>query len=113
VVRITVTPYWTAPRGSDAAEVARALTCRLASWTIAPQHFCCDMQHKCCMLHPLNSDQAKRFLAKQGCTSEPGKGGHLLVRRGDRTSTLPQHGGRKQLGKGLWNKILKDLGLKE
>jgi hypothetical protein len=31
---------------------------------------------------------------------------------GDRTSTLPQHGGRKQLGKGLW-KILKDLGLKE
>jgi hypothetical protein len=38
---------------------------------------------------------------------------HLLVRRGDRTSTLPQHGGRKQLGKGLWSKILKDLGLKE
>ena len=39
--------------------------------------------------------------------------GHLLVRRGDKTSTLPQHGGRKQLGVGLWNKILKDLGLKE
>jgi mRNA interferase HicA len=28
-------------------------------------------------------------------------------------STLPQHGGRKQLGKGLWSKILKDLALKE
>ena len=61
----------------------------------------------------MNSDQARRFLARQGCTIEPGKGGHLLVRRGYRTSTLPQHGGRKQLGKGLWSKILKDLGLKE
>jgi mRNA interferase HicA len=61
----------------------------------------------------VNSDQARRFLARNGCTFEPGKGGHLLVRRGDRTSILPQHGGRKQLGKGLWSKILKDLGLKE
>jgi len=61
----------------------------------------------------VNSDQARRFLARHGCTFETGKGGHLLVRRGDRTSTLPQHGGRKQLGKGLWSKILKDLALKE
>jgi mRNA interferase HicA len=61
----------------------------------------------------VNSAQARRFLAKQGCTFQPGKGGHLLVRRGERTPVLPQHGGRKQLGKGLWNKILKDLGLKE
>jgi mRNA interferase HicA len=35
------------------------------------------------------------------------------VRRGDKTSVLPMHGGRKQLGKGLWSKILRDLGLKE
>ena len=61
----------------------------------------------------MNSDQAKRFLARQGCTFESGKGGHLIVRRGDRVSVLPQHGGRKQLGKGLWLKILKDLGLRE
>jgi mRNA interferase HicA len=61
----------------------------------------------------MNSDQAKRFLARQGCTFEQGRGGHLLVRRGERTSILPQHGGRKQLGKGLWLKILKDLGLRE
>jgi mRNA interferase HicA len=60
----------------------------------------------------INGDQAKRYLAKQGCTFESGKGGHLIVRRGDRTSVLPQHGGRKQLGKGLWLKILKDLGLR-
>jgi mRNA interferase HicA len=60
----------------------------------------------------VNSDQAKRFLARQGCTFESGKGGHLFVRRGDRTSVLPQHGGKKQLGTGLWLKILKDLGLR-
>ena len=61
----------------------------------------------------MNSDQAKRFLARQGCTFEQGRGDHLLVRHGERTSILPQHGGRKQLGKGLWLKILKDLGLRE
>jgi len=31
----------------------------------------------------------------------------------DGPRVLPQHGGRKQLGKGLWMKILKDLDLKE
>jgi mRNA interferase HicA len=61
----------------------------------------------------MNSKQAKRFLARQGCAIEPGKGGHLLVRRGERTTVLPMHGGGKELGKGLWLKILKDLGLKE
>ncbi len=61
----------------------------------------------------MNSDQAKRFLSRQGCTFEKGKGGHLLVRRGERTSVLPMHGGAKELGKGLWHKILKDLDLKE
>jgi mRNA interferase HicA len=61
----------------------------------------------------MNSSQAKRYLSARGCTFEPGKGGHLLVRRGDRTSVLPQHGGRKELGKGLWLKILKDLDIAE
>ena len=61
----------------------------------------------------MNSGQAKRFLAQQGCTFEPGKGGHLIVRRGGRKSVLPMHGSGKELGKGLWLKILKDLGLKE
>jgi len=34
------------------------------------------------------------------------------VRRGDRKSQLPMYGGGKELGKGLVNKILKDLALK-
>jgi mRNA interferase HicA len=37
---------------------------------------------------------------------------HTTVRRGDRKSQLPMHGSRKELGKGLVDKILKDLGLK-
>jgi mRNA interferase HicA len=40
-----------------------------------------------------------------------GGSGHLTVRRGDRKTQLPMHGGGKELGTGLVNKILKDLGL--
>lgn len=36
--------------------------------------------------------------------------GHVTVRHGDRTSQLPMHGGRKELGRGLVAKIKKDLG---
>ena len=61
----------------------------------------------------MNSGQAKRFLASRGCSFEPGKGGHLLVRRDGRKSVLPMHGGSKEIGKGLWRKILKDLDLKD
>jgi mRNA interferase HicA len=60
----------------------------------------------------VNSAQFRRFLAKQGCSFEPGKGGHLIVRRGDKISVLPMHGSRKELGKGLVESIKKDLGLK-
>ncbi len=59
----------------------------------------------------VNSDQFRRYLARQGCTFEPGKGGHLIVRRGERKSVLPQHGGKKQLGTGLMRAIKKDLGI--
>jgi mRNA interferase HicA len=61
----------------------------------------------------MNSAQAKRFLSRRGCTFEKGKGGHLLVRRGNRTTVLPMHGGAKELGTGLWRKILKDLEIEE
>lgn len=56
----------------------------------------------------------KRWLAKHGCTFESKKSGsgHLIVRRGKRKSELPMHGGRKELGLGLVNKIKQDLGLK-
>jgi mRNA interferase HicA len=61
----------------------------------------------------MNAKELQRFLAKRGCTFEMHRGGsgHITVRRGARTSQLPMHG-RKELGTGLVNKILKDLGLK-
>ena len=60
----------------------------------------------------MNSSQFKRWLAKQGCTFEPGKGGHLNVRRSGRKSVLPMHGSRKELTTGLVEKIKKDLKLR-
>ena len=59
----------------------------------------------------MNANQFKRWLAERGCIFEPGKGGHLKVRRGDRRSVLPMHG-QKDLGKGLIAAIKKQLGLK-
>jgi mRNA interferase HicA len=62
----------------------------------------------------MRSAELKKLLAAKGCTFETHKGGsgHLTVRRGDRISQLPMHGSNKELGTGLVNKILKDLGLK-
>jgi mRNA interferase HicA len=53
-------------------------------------------------------------LPRRAAPFEPkrGGGGHLIVWRGDGRSELPMHGSRKQLGTGLVNRILKDLGLK-
>ena len=59
----------------------------------------------------MNSGQFRRFLMRQGCTFEPGKGGHLIVALKGKKSVLPQHGGKKQLGTGLMEKIKKDLGI--
>lgn len=49
-----------------------------------------------------------------GLYVEPKRGGsgHIIVRRGDRKSELPMHGGRKELGTGLVNAIKRQLGLK-
>ena len=61
------------------------------------------------------SDDERRvqpLAAEEGCTFESGRGGHLIVRRGDRMSVLPMHGKQKELGTGLVNSIKKDLGLK-
>ncbi|QKP77676.1 type II toxin-antitoxin system HicA family toxin [Methyloligella sp. GL2] len=62
----------------------------------------------------MNAQELKKWLAKQGCTFETKKGGsgHIVVRRGDRKSELPMHGGRKELGTGLVNAIKRQLGLK-
>ena len=63
------------------------------------------------MLATMTSAEFKRWLLARGCTFEPGKGGHLIVRRGDRMSVLPMHGKQKELGAGLVNAIKRDLGL--
>jgi mRNA interferase HicA len=62
----------------------------------------------------MNSRELKKYRAARGCTFETHKGGsgHITVRRGDRKTQLPMHGGGKELGAGLVNKILRDLGLK-
>ena len=61
----------------------------------------------------MNSNQLRRWLKKHGCTfhSHKGGSGHLTVRLGDRTSQLPMHGSRRELGTKLMAKIKKDLGL--
>lgn len=60
----------------------------------------------------VSSQEFKRWLAKHGCTFEPGHGGHLIVRLGPFMSVLPMHGKGKELGTALVNRIKKDLGLK-
>ena len=60
-----------------------------------------------------NSSQAKRYLARKGATFSPGKGGHLIVTLNGKRSILPQHGGSKEIGKGLWQTILKQLDIKD
>jgi mRNA interferase HicA len=61
----------------------------------------------------INSAQAKRFLARKGASFTPGKGGHLIVTLNGRRSVLPMHGGSKEIGKGLWRAILKQLDITE
>jgi len=61
----------------------------------------------------MSSNQFKTWLKKQGCTFETkGATGHLLVRLGDKIADLPMHGGNKELGTGLVERIKKQLGLK-
>jgi mRNA interferase HicA len=63
----------------------------------------------------VNARELKRYLAAKGCTfaNHAGGSGHLTVRLGARVSQLPVHGKGKELGTGLVQKILKDLGLKD
>ena len=60
----------------------------------------------------MTSHELKRWLQKQGCSFEPGRGGHLTVRRGDKVSSLPMHGNKRDVPTGTVNAILKALGLK-
>lgn len=60
----------------------------------------------------MTSQEFKRWLIKQGCTFEPGRGGHQTVRLGNKVTTLPMHGKGKELGTGLVRAIKKQLGLR-
>jgi len=64
----------------------------------------------------MNSKQFLRFLQKQHGIIAESKTmtGHknLINPENGKTSQIPMHGGSKQLGTGLMNKILKDLGLR-
>jgi mRNA interferase HicA len=61
----------------------------------------------------MKASELKKLLAEKGCRFETHRGGsgHLTVIRGDRKTQLPMHS-QKDLGTGLVDKILKDLGLK-
>ena len=61
----------------------------------------------------MNANELKRWLAKRGCAFETHKGGsgHLTVTLQGRKTQLPIHGGKRELGAGLVNKIKRDLGL--
>ena len=62
----------------------------------------------------MNTNELRRWLKKRGCTfhSHKGGSGHLTVRLGERTSQLPIHGSRRELGTKLVAKIKKDLRLR-
>lgn len=60
----------------------------------------------------MTSAELLRWLRKQGCVIDTsrGKGGHVLVLRGDRRTVVPTHGSGKELGSGLVRAIKRDLG---
>jgi len=60
----------------------------------------------------VTSNELKRWLEKRGCSFSSGKGGHLLVRLGNKKSVLPMHGKGHELPTGTVNGIKKALGLK-
>jgi mRNA interferase HicA len=57
----------------------------------------------------VTGNELKRWLEK---SFSSGKGGHLLVRLGNRKSVLPMHGKSHELPTGTVNGIKKALGLK-
>jgi len=58
----------------------------------------------------MNSNQFKKWLAEQGATFIPGKGGHLKVVLKGKRSVLSMHSG--EMKKGTVEGVKKQLGLK-
>ena len=66
------------------------------------------------LLHIVNEQQPGEALSRASWLHfEPGKGGHLLVRRGDRKSVTSDAWRKQGARQRLWLKILKDLELKD
>lgn len=61
-------------------------------------------------IHPVNANEFKRWLAKQGATFQPGKGSHLHVFLNGKRSVLPMH--NAEMKSGTVEGIKKQLGLK-
>ncbi|MGA2435376.1 MAG: type II toxin-antitoxin system HicA family toxin [Bryobacteraceae bacterium] len=59
----------------------------------------------------MTSGELRRWLEKAGCSFEPGKGGHILVRLGNKKTVLPMHGKSHELPSGTVHGIKKALGL--
>lgn len=62
----------------------------------------------------MNANQFLRWLQGQGIKAKKKKGhGHKILTNpaNGKTSEIPMHGGKQQLGIGLLRKIKKDLGL--
>lgn len=53
----------------------------------------------------------RRWLEKQGVVFSSGKGSHRKITLNGKSSVFPDHGA-KEMGKGLVEKIKKDLGIK-
>jgi hypothetical protein len=63
------------------------------------------------LTHELQPGEA--FPCEEGRDVFSGEGRHLIVTLNGRRAVLPQYGGSKELGKGLWLTILKQLDIKE
>jgi mRNA interferase HicA len=58
----------------------------------------------------MTCNELKRWLKKQGCTFERGKGSHQIVWLGKRRSVFAGHG-KNEVPTGTLNAIKRDLGL--
>ncbi len=96
----------------DCPEPGRAHRSASSGRPRTTQHNRCRHNNTVGIVSAVTSQEFKRWLQKQGCTFEPGHGGHLIVRLGMNVSVLPMHDRQKELGSGLVNAIKKQLGLK-
>jgi mRNA interferase HicA len=73
-----------------------------------------SVDHATHLLHTVGGDEprAQAVAHETGCLFEPGRGGHLTVRLGDKITDLPMHGKKRDLPTGTVNAIKKALGLK-